>query len=359
MRGLLQDLPLRPGGTRLRAWQRWVAAGGLAVVLLLGGAMVAAAWASGPSDRILAGVTVAGVDVGGMTRDEAVTAVKAHLKPSLDRPIMVRVGARSFRMTPARVGRGHAVGQAVDQALAGPRLSLFGSFWHRVVKRPVTMDVAVAGTRQDRRVAAFAGRIAAKVAVAPVDAAFELRGGKVLTRHARSGRRLDQAAATEALLKALGQPRRSEVRLRLLAVAPKVTDQGLGKSIEIDKSVNRLWLYDGLKVVKSYRVATAKSGFVTPSGSWRVAYKEVNPAWHNPDPNGWGAGMPLVIPPGPGNPLGTRALGLNASGILIHGSYATGSIGGYASHGCIRMTIWDAEDIFPRVPVGTRVLIHR
>ncbi|HEX6675797.1 MAG TPA: L,D-transpeptidase [Actinomycetes bacterium] len=358
--GLLGKLarPLRAAGGPLRAWQRTALAGVLAVLLLLGGAMVAGAWASGPSDRILAGVTVAGLDVGGMTRDEAVRAVNAHLKPSLNRPIMVRIGSKSFRMTPAGVGRGRSVDQAVDQALTGPRLSLFGSFWHRVVKRPVTMDVEAAGTRQDQRVAKFVGRIAAAVAVAPVDAAFELRDGEVLKQHARSGRALDQDAATKALIKVLGQPNRSEVKLRLQAVAPKVTDAALGRSIEIDKSVNHLWLYDGLRVVKSYRVATAKVGFVTPSGTWKVAYKEVNPTWHNPDPTGWGAGEPLVIPPGPGNPLGTRAMALNAPGILIHGSYATGSIGSYASHGCIRMAIWDAEDIFPRVPVGTRVLIH-
>jgi lipoprotein-anchoring transpeptidase ErfK/SrfK len=236
---------------------------------------------------------------------------------------------------------------------------VLGRFWHKVVKRPVTMNVDVAGTRQDKRVAAFVARIAAKVAVAPVDAAIELRDGKVLKQHARTGRTLDQDAATKALLKVLREPNRSDVKLRLRPVAPKVTEKDLGKSIEIDKSVNRLWLYDGLKVVKSYRVATAKAGFVTPSGTWQVAYKAVNPAWHNPDPNGWGKGMPLVIPPGPGNPLGTRALALDAPGILIHGSYATGSIGSYASHGCIRMAIWDAEDIFPRVPVDTRVLIHR
>ena len=58
--------------------------------------------------------------------------------------------------------------------------------------------------------------------------------------------------------------------------------------------------------------------------------KLVNPSWHNPAPDGWGADMPLVIPPGPGNPLGTRALALNAPGILIHGSYAAWSIGGYS-----------------------------
>jgi len=350
--GLLKGLPLR-------AWQRAVVAAVLAAVLLLGGALVAGASASGPSDRILAGVKVAGLDVGRMTRGEAIQAVQAHLRPSLQRPIMIRVGSKSFRMTPAGVGRGRAVDQAVDEALAGPRLSVLGRFWHKVVKRPVTMNVDVAGTRQDKRVAAFVSRIAAKVAVAPVDAAFELRDGEVVKQHARTGRTLDQAAATKALVKVLGQPNRNEVKLRLQPVAPKMTDAGLGKSIEIDKSVNRLWLYDGLKVVKSYRVATAKSGFVTPSGTWQVAYKAVNPAWHNPAPTTWGKDMPLVIPPGPGNPLGTRAMALNAPGILIHGSYATGSIGSYASHGCIRMAIWDAEDIFPRVPVGTRVLIHR
>src|SRR6266508_228258 len=350
--GLLKGLPLR-------AWQRAVVAAVLAAVLLLGGALVAGASASGPSDRILAGVKVAGLDVGRMTRGEAIQAVQAHLRPSLQRPIMIRVGSKSFRMTPAGVGRGRAVDQAVDEALAGPRLSVLGRFWHKVVKRPVTMNVDVAGTRQDKRVAAFVSRVAAKVAVAPVDAAFELRDGEVVKQHARTGRTLDQAAATKALVKVLGQPNRNEVKLLLHPVAPKMTDAGLGKSIEIDKSVNRLWLYDGLKVVKSYRVATAKSGFVTPSGTWQVAYKAVNPAWHNPAPTTWGKDMPLVIPPGPGNPLGTRAMALNAPGILIHGSYATGSIGSYASHGCIRMAIWDAEDIFPRVPVGTRVLIHR
>ena len=227
--GLLKGLPLR-------AWQRAVVAAVLAAVLLLGGALVAGASASGPSDRILAGVKVAGLDVGRMTRGEAIQAVQAHLRPSLQRPIMIRVGSKSFRMTPAGVGRGRAVDQAVDEALAGPRLSVLGRFWHKVVKRPVTMNVDVAGTRQDKRVAAFVSRVAAKVAVAPVDAAFELRDGEVVKQHARTGRTLDQAAATKALVKVLGQPNRNEVKLRLQPVAPKMTDAGLGKSIEIGRA---------------------------------------------------------------------------------------------------------------------------
>jgi len=87
--------------------------------------------------------------------------------------------------------------------------------------------------------------------------------------------------------------------------------------------------------------------------------KRYRPTWSNPAPNGWGKGMPASIPPGPSNPLGTRALNLNASGIRIHGTNKDGSIGRAASHGCMRMHRWDIEDLYERVEVGTPVLIVR
>ncbi len=110
---------------------------------------------------------------------------------------------------------------------------------------------------------------------------------------------------------------------------------------------------------KVYPVATGQPSFPTPQGSWEVVYKRMNPTWTNPAKDGWGADMPASIPPGPGNPLGTRAMSLNASGILIHGTYASYSIGHYASHGCIRMLLSDVEALYPQVPEGTPVLIHR
>ncbi|HEX9234889.1 MAG TPA: L,D-transpeptidase, partial [Actinomycetota bacterium] len=120
---------------------------------------------------------------------------------------------------------------------------------------------------------------------------------------------------------------------------------------------NRLTLYDDLKAIRSYPVATAREGFETPPGQWSVVDKQVDPTWHNPAPNGWGAGEPLVIGPGPDDPLGTRALALSAPGILIHGTPDDPSVGTYASHGCIRMHIPDSEALFPLVPVGTPVFI--
>jgi len=63
------------------------------------------------------------------------------------------------------------------------------------------------------------------------------------------------------------------------------------------------------------------------------------------------------IPPGPGNPLGTRWMGLSAPGVGIHGTPDAASIGYSASHGCIRMRIPDAEWLFQHVKIGTPVFI--
>jgi lipoprotein-anchoring transpeptidase ErfK/SrfK len=60
-----------------------------------------------------------------------------------------------------------------------------------------------------------------------------------------------------------------------------------------------------------------------------------------------------MIPGGPSNPLGTRALYLDAPGIRIHGTSASYSIGSYASHGCVRMFMGDVEELYEIVPIGT------
>jgi len=98
--------------------------------------------------------------------------------------------------------------------------------------------------------------------------------------------------------------------------------------------------------------------YPTPLGWWKIVAKQVDPTWRN---NGaeWATTMPDSIPGGPFGPLGTRALYLNASGIRIHGIPPSEdwSIGNAASHGCMRTHRWDVEDLYPRVPVGTRVII--
>ena len=79
--------------------------------------------------------------------------------------------------------------------------------------------------------------------------------------------------------------------------------------------------------------------------------------WINPG-TPWAASMPPMIPAGPDNPLGLRALALDAPGVLIHGTPEESSIGHYASHGCIRMHETDALALYPLVPAGAKVIIY-
>jgi len=342
---------------RRRGWQRTLVVVGL-VALLAGAGMVTATVAAASStDRVLAGVRVGGVDVGGLTRRQAAAAVGEAARRSLERVVVVQAAGRSWRVTPASLGRQAAVDQAVGEALAGPRLSWWAGVWHRVTDRPVRHSVDLAYRGGERGVAALVRTAARAVNARPRDASITLVGGRVERRHARTGRSLDTRGAARALTAAVGGGAVS-VRLPVRTLAPRVRDHELGKTIAVDVGRNRLTLYRGLTVERRYPVATAMPGFYTPRGTWKVLYKEVDPTWHNPAPDGWGKGEPLVIPPGPDNPLGTRALALSAPGILIHGSPAAWSIGGYHSHGCIRMLIRDAENLFPRVPAGTTVLIH-
>jgi lipoprotein-anchoring transpeptidase ErfK/SrfK len=104
-----------------------------------------------------------------------------------------------------------------------------------------------------------------------------------------------------------------------------------------------------------FGVATGQSQYPTPLGRWHVVVKWRNPWWYPPN-SAWAKGE-KPVPPGPGNPLGTRWMGLSASGVGIHGTPDDASIGYSASHGCIRMHIPDAEWLFNHVTVGTTVFI--
>lgn len=127
--------------------------------------------------------------------------------------------------------------------------------------------------------------------------------------------------------------------------------------IEISRSKRELFLYKLGKIVKTYRVAVGKPGRSTPSGSFRIINKRYNPTWVNPG-SAWAKDMPNRIPPGPDNPLGTRAMDLSVDLIRIHGTPNSASIGRAASNGCIRMYKWQAEELYTKVKVGTPVIIY-
>jgi lipoprotein-anchoring transpeptidase ErfK/SrfK len=159
----------------------------------------------------------------------------------------------------------------------------------------------------------------------------------------------------DGIFTALATNTRPDVKLQFTTAKPTVTRASYGPVIVIRRGANRLYLYQGMRFVRMFGVATGQSVYPTPLGRWHIVVKARNPWWYPPN-SAWAAGE-KPVPPGPGNPLGTRWMGLSASGVGIHGTPDDASIGYSASHGCIRMHIPDAEWLFNHVTVGTTVFI--
>ena len=133
----------------------------------------------------------------------------------------------------------------------------------------------------------------------------------------------------------------------------------LSGELIVDLGDLHLYLYRDGKLVKSYSVAVGQPAYPTPTGSFSIVNMQMDPTWLPPNSD-W-AKNATPIPPGTDNPLGTRWMGTSASGVGIHGVPPSeeGSIGSYASHGCIRMHNVDAVELFERVVVGMPVIIRQ
>jgi hypothetical protein len=131
--------------------------------------------------------------------------------------------------------------------------------------------------------------------------------------------------------------------------------ENFGAVIVVRRVSHRLYLYNGARFRRTFGVAVGQPIYPTPLGRFYIAVKQRNPWWYPPNST-WAAGA-SPIAPGPGNPLGTRWMGLSWGGIGIHGTPDAASIGYSASHGCIRMRIPEAERLFDRVRIGTPVFI--
>ena len=128
--------------------------------------------------------------------------------------------------------------------------------------------------------------------------------------------------------------------------APIATDS---LRIIVNVPARRLSLVEGNRLVKRYPVAVGRPWTPTPRGQFEILQKTKDPTWAP-------KGRPAV-PPGPSNPLGHRWMRISPDGYGIHATNDPGSIGKVRSHGCIRMSRPDAEELFDLVPLGTPVEI--
>ena len=328
----------------------------LGLLLLAGGGAYASfRYDAATADRLLPGVTIGGVDVGEMSRAHAISTLSEEAEERLSRDIQVATRERTWSVSAAELGTTAVIEPVVDRAL----LVREGYGWpERVFRRVLNRGVAYSSDIRFRpdmgRIRTYMENLAEQISREPTNAQVDYENGELVLRRPEVGWQMPVKDALRALKRALAGGSET-VQLPLRRIEPEVTREDLGKTIIVDLSTLDLFLYDGLRLEKTYPVAAGSSSYPTPQGQWEVINKAENPTWTNPAPDGWGKDLPLQIAGGPSNPLGTRALYLNAPGIRIHGTPASYSIGSYASHGCVRMLMSDVEELYEIVPIGTTV----
>ena len=131
-------------------------------------------------------------------------------------------------------------------------------------------------------------------------------------------------------------------------------------TVVVRTAERRLYFVNGDGTAIRYPVAVGKAGKQW-TGYARIDGKYLRPAWSPPDEvKRDNPRLPDVIAGGsPSNPMGAAALTLDRGEYAIHGTNRPGSIGTFASYGCIRMYNQDVADLYGRVQVGATVVVTR
>jgi lipoprotein-anchoring transpeptidase ErfK/SrfK len=340
---------------------RWFIFVAVLLLVLIGGSVAAFAYDSSRDDLIAEGVTIAGVDVGGMKSSKARSIVRRELQKPLERPIAVVRGKQRFTLSAQDAGVKADVGGMVDQALERSR---DGSIFTRVA-RDLTggqenAQVSARVTYSTDAVKQLVERVTKKLNRPARDAEVDFPSLEKVREE--KGRRVKAAALEQRIAQALTVPGvRRRVRAPVRIIKPKVTQAQLAGKYPVvlvaDRYNFKLRLYRDLQLQKEYTVAVGALGFDTPAGLYHIQNKAVDPAWHVPNSDWAGELAGTIVPGGvPDNPLKARWLGI-FDGAGIHGTDQTYSLGSAASHGCIRMAIPDVIELYDQVPVGAPIYI--
>jgi lipoprotein-anchoring transpeptidase ErfK/SrfK len=131
-----------------------------------------------------------------------------------------------------------------------------------------------------------------------------------------------------------------------------VAAQAIAQQIQVKREIvvslqdRKLALLEDGEVKKIYPVAVGRPSSPSPVGTFTIERRVKNPTYSHDG---------ISVPPGPGNPVGTRWMGLSIHGYGIHGTNEPKSIGKASSHGCIRLAKADLEELYPLVAVGDTV----
>lgn len=333
--------------------------GGLAALMVFSGA--GAAWATYDytndyAGRLLPGARISGVHVGGMTPDEAVDAVRAAIRPQLDRVVTVADGPKTWRVTPRELGAKNDAEEAVAAAIEASRATSFVDRMQMKIlgdRLEFARDIAIRFPRQGVR--GFVEGIAANYDKDARDATIDYSTGWVELVEEKEGRRVVRDKSRRALMRAL-RSGDAEADLSVKTLTPERTMEDLDQVLLVRIGENKLYLYQDGKITNTWTVATGLPEYPTPTGVFEVTEKRYMPTWINPSPDTWGKDMPAEIPPGINNPLGLRAINWSAPAIRFHGTQALYSLGFNASHGCVRLSNEDVIELYDLIDVGTPIV---
>jgi lipoprotein-anchoring transpeptidase ErfK/SrfK len=145
----------------------------------------------------------------------------------------------------------------------------------------------------------------------------------------------------------------------LVANVQREEEQHRAGKVEVDKRsrVVRALAANG-ELLATYPASIGSQEKPAPSGSYQVRKIVENPTYHyNPEFKfkGVRSKKPFTIPPGPNNPVGSVWIDLTLASYGIHGTPDPAKVSKSFSHGCIRLTNWDAEELAKLVKKGTPV----
>ena len=312
-------------------WKR-----GLVSLTIVLAAAIAIAPAAGPPRTIARGVTIGGMNATGLDAEQA----RQQIKGTLGSPLRFRFAKHRWTVPASRFGLHVNVDDAVAQAMQAHEGD------------NVTVGADVDKDRIRTYVAALDRDFGIPVQNARI---VGLANFRPVISEARWGRTVRRGTMTAAISRVLRSHFRPVIPLVVKPLKPTVHRSNFGPVIVIRTGSNRLDLWNSTQHVRSFPVATGRAQYPTPTGTFHIVEMQRNPWWRPPN-SAWAQGL-KPIPPGPGNPLGTRWMGTSAPGVGIHGTPDAASVGYSASHGCIRMFIPDADWLFNHVRLGTPVVI--
>jgi lipoprotein-anchoring transpeptidase ErfK/SrfK len=318
----------------------------------------------GRRDLIVPGVTVGGINVGGLRAAAAKVRLRDALRAARARRITVRYRGMRFTLT---AGQARLTANVDGGVRAAVQASRGGWFLSRTIRGlfggNVNEQIGMPMTYSHRVVARFVGRIEHAVDHPAREASVSVGGsGRLVTVPSERGARLAAARLRGEVEQALRTPAAAQsIDAPVRELKPHVTTATLAADypayIIIDRPGFTLRLYDHLRLAHTYAIAVGRAGLETPPGLHHILDKQVNPAWHVPHSSWAGSLAGKVIPPGPDDPLVARWMAIDDQGDGIHGTNEPGSIGSAASHGCIRMLVPDVIQLYGLTPLGTPVYV--